>query len=1021
VLAPSPHWNGYGVELNLATTIRLKAMDEVEYLSDFTDCDGPQSPLGFALTPLNSNRVEEESLLNEEETLSILFESILEKHGADGVINELSKLPICEAKKEASHALNMLNEGMETSDVEIACETLLPLVERRNASDTTRMCDFITRSFLKSSKDVDKLTLVESGFSSVVTSLILEGFCDSQSLAQNYAQLFRELARTSSENRTVLCSDGCLDAIARLMHTFPNSIQLDRLCCETMRSFVTEQQHKLFLAVSELLDVVALRIPTYVVSAPDVAISATNSLYQLLFELEELARNGSDMFNVLRALCVISGSRGIPPESRGKALSVLAAILLTTGSQPEDLLIEVAVKQCDIGREIANVLKDIDDSDMVEDAIRILVHIEEAEGVDFLQNASLQQGLKIASELNVGAREFLMKISQRRQEAENVDDERVEDLKSPLSRKSVLSQLSPCSPSRILSFRSVSSEIDTTKVCPAVISSAVKTSTDGTWTRKLLVLQRILSNLKEPQTLRRCFSSWRIALMKVKAKECDQVKASLKRERTERAAIEGEVAALRFDKEHGESTFQELETAANRVKELERILASTEDSLRDSREESQMLREEIINMEKKCHKREREFEEDKETVQTIQTDFAKACETIQSQKQMIENLTKVVQGPEGVEALRVKVNLLEAQLQEERDSAAKSQNEKIESVKRQMEMEYQMVIKAMTASRLRLGDKTRQCEMHQKKPSERKVIQRKQRKRPWSDDPELQQLFVELGAKSLHEETSSSILPRETLHRFASDAGLLEVGQGLEKNTPNQLSFEDFVATLSSLARKTSGALVDGEKGPVSTAPEASVQNLKMHPGFRQAVSELCAGSIAKKESEEQENEHQEISEIWQAENKPLRDIFVQYMQSFRDRKSHMRSKLDKKTTVHQTISLMEFEGFLQMCAEFDILPSLATRMGLRKLFNSVAVTRTIDDREVSGLSFHSWLFALESIAVQKFPSECSGRNKAQVAALLQWLDASQGKRKLQNRKRGGSIIRKFSINLNKHNKNNQS
>jgi len=159
-----------------------------------------------------------------------------------------------------------------------------------------------------------------------------------------------------------------------------------------------------------------------------------------------------------------------------------------------------------------------------------------------------------------------------------------------------------------------------------------------------------------------------------------------------------------------------------------------------------------------------------------------------------------------------------------------------------------------------------------------------------------------------------------------------------------------------------------------------------------------------------------QLSQLWYKEKRPLRDMFDQYATQERDERSQTRSPLDRRTAVHVTHHGMSVAAVAQMAADFDLIPTLYGRNEVKRLYHEVlAASNGVSETVFGSLGFEPWLDLLERIAVAKFPAGMVGDGAvsavdAQVAAIMQWMDASRGKLKLRDRQRSGVLVRKFSV-----------
>jgi len=147
-------------------------------------------------------------------------------------------------------------------------------------------------------------------------------------------------------------------------------------------------------------------------------------------------------------------------------------------------------------------------------------------------------------------------------------------------------------------------------------------------------------------------------------------------------------------------------------------------------------------------------------------------------------------------------------------------------------------------------------------------------------------------------------------------------------------------------------------------------------------------------------------SKVWRRERKPLKDMFSQYAKRERDPRAQQRSSLDHRTMVHQIREGIEWDALVQMCSDFDIMPSLVGRGQLRELYQEILAYSST----TSLLDLPSWLLVLERIACSKFSHGGCSDTDGPSLSMLQWMDASNGKAKLHGRRRSGAVIRKFNV-----------
>ncbi|GBG31140.1 Structural maintenance of chromosomes protein 1A [Hondaea fermentalgiana] len=575
--------------------------------------------------------------------------------------------------------------------------------------------------------------------------------------------------------------------------------------------------------------------------------------------------------------------------------------------------------------------------------------------------------------------------------------------------------------------------------------------------------------------------------------EIEELRRALGKERNERAQLEGELASLRFDKEHADGTFAELEQAIQRVQNLEREVEVARTSLAQSRAESQALRDEIVNMEARTHTRELDAQSSAQRFDNLSREYEDVCALVQEQEEMIQDLKRDREdavGRDGLEAMQAEVERLKRTLEDERRAAARDQTHRTEIIKAQLETEYRMVIKALTASRSRLEERLERSEserlqlmgqvgrlssgsmgpvgsfssnaktsspvpspLRQQRKSERPstaVSTPKTRGRasgphtwrPSSAGSLGNPARAEVGVAQPWKKIFAALRPDAgappaisftSMYNFVRKAGVLPhrftrgncdvifASFADQSRRRGRLDARAFVEVLEHLAAPHGAELFLSHETfchYVKTQLEVSLQEVV--PAAESPNEDSCERGEEDSEASETEEGVREgerpqtapaehlLSKVWRRERKPLGEIFSQYARRERDPRAQQRSSLDQRTMVHQLREVMDWDALVQMCSDFDVMPSLVGRGQLRETYQEVLAESSIEGL----LDVTAWLCVLERVAMLKFPPRGGGDHVADgpAVSMLQWMDASNGKIKLHNRRRSGTVVRKFNV-----------
>uniref|UniRef100_A0A7S2RN22 EF-hand domain-containing protein n=1 Tax=Mucochytrium quahogii TaxID=96639 RepID=A0A7S2RN22_9STRA len=509
----------------------------------------------------------------------------------------------------------------------------------------------------------------------------------------------------------------------------------------------------------------------------------------------------------------------------------------------------------------------------------------------------------------------------------------------------------------------------------------------------------------------------RVQLLIAEKIELSALKQTLSKERTERATLEGELAALRLDKQHSDGTFMELEHATGRVTQLEEELQKLTHSLKIAREEGLSFRDKKVQLEKQLQASELEAgqafqkaEALQSKVEDLQVQLDKRTIQVEDVQQRLD--TQQAYKCEGQKALQRKVQDLELHIVQEKQHMTQQHDRKVDLIKRQLDTEYKMVIKSMTASRSRLEAKLESIELenarYKSKISELSheleqsqivsVIQQVPAALPRTNHPPIppttlvpkKQPAVTCSRSKAVDDCPfmakfrilfNLLKPRgdpvetvsyPSMYRFVEKCQLVSPTNAranlnvifacLNKKRKGRLDFDNFVAVLRHLAK--------------GLGPCGDDYTLFQHAPLRELVdSPVRVDAPCRKET----------CPLWDREKRTLGHVFSAYVKRGSDG--------------------LSFQGFLQLATDFKIVPCLFSRNQLRVKF--VEYTQQVG-APCAVLPYDSWISLLQDIAIHKFPNQS---NHTKVALLLQWMDSSGGKAKLHQRDRSALLIRKFNHN----------
>jgi len=461
------------------------------------------------------------------------------------------------------------------------------------------------------------------------------------------------------------------------------------------------------------------------------------------------------------------------------------------------------------------------------------------------------------------------------------------------------------------------------------------------------------------------------------AKESEShLRQVLSTERNERAAVEGELASLRFDKIEADGSFTEIENAIQKSQQIETELLWAQSQ-------------------EKLHA-EKTFELSNE-LKLLKTENLKLSKQNLKLKSNIERIRNVsLEHGAGQTEEFEKYKLLSSS---ERENVDELHQNAIDKLKIQLDGEYRMIIQAMTAARQRLETRlaiaeSEQISLRNKLEEQRFVTTTENRitERASNVIPSSVAIKVKELYKTICDKLEKKNLKIEDVLNFSENIGIPVDLKDKEIFMVNnsKVGMKSFAVILNEICLR----FMPPVKYPDPWAGLTFLFNNYSKLSSYCSSTQLFASTL---------------SRVWHKERGPLKSIFSHYSCKERDSKIQAVSELDNKTHMHLIYEGLTFDGLLQLAKDFALVPSVLSRSDLRAVFDACE----LDD--ISGfLSYEKWLEILQNIATKKFPKCGSVRSgndfDSQIFSLLQWLDVSDGKNKLRNRTRSTGIIRKFHI-----------
>lgn len=591
----------------------------------------------------------------------------------------------------------------------------------------------------------------------------------------------------------------------------------------------------------------------------------------------------------------------------------------------------------------------------------------------------------------------------------------------------------------------------------------------------------------------------------------DSLQQRLSKERQERAALEGELASLRFDKVHSDDAFSKVEAAFSKVTQLESELRTSRLGLDQAGQDKERLRDQIEELEQRVYLCEADKRAAERKLDTVVSEKEDAMQQVLHKSEIIERLREKESSE--TEHFKNTIASLEIKLQESRQEFEEENRKKVEVVKEQLETEYRMIVKAMSTTRARLefqleesekerarlvtqvykleahmrdGGRKKQLRFHHGSKTNAPVStlcirgehkeQLESNQESATSEDQRRENPLRVQAESPHTQPNSqkhvlqSLSQGETekfshlfhslapqgepatvsqidMFHFVREAKLvpkkfprasLDVILASLSCSSKNLDFAHFLAVLGRLAVDlVEKKRVEPEARPLVALLEYPPlqQMLSFDPAYdplgwsgpnslpRNEMSTCLLSNTNRKEKGENngktENERlptcQSRSKIWIAERKVLKDMFSCYSKKERlPQDQTCRSALDQRTQMYVLREAISLESMDRMGHDFDLLPCLYSRYEFRRIFNRFLGEENAnqDAPPQKSLGFDYWIAMLDFIAVTKFADAAKEdiTSDPSVAALLQWMDASNGKLKLRNRMRSGAVLRRFSV-----------